>query len=322
MIECPLGHIFEINRINLYERNLRKTEICTICNPISDGTSGMEKQLLNLIKSNYNGEILENSRSIISPYELDIYLPEKKLAIEFNGLFWHSSSNRSSDYHLKKYKMCESLGINLLVIWEDDWVLNREICESFVLNKLGKSKKIYARKCEIKEISSEDSKLFLNENHFQGNYNSSIRIGLFYENKLVSLMTFSKLRISLNSRGGDNDYELNRFCNLKGNLVVGGASKILKYFINNYNPEKIETYSDNLISNGDLYQKLGFDYKHTSRPGYWYLISGKKEHRYNWRKSKLVEMGADPNKTEEEIMMEWGYYRIYNAGNKKWVLEF
>ena len=135
-------------------------------------------------------------------------------------------------------------------------------------------------------------------------------------------MTFSKLRISLNSRGGDNDYELNRFCNLKGNLVVGGASKILKYFINNYNPEKIETYSDNLISNGDLYQKLGFDYKHTSRPGYWYLISGKKEHRYNWRKSKLVEMGADPNKTEEEIMMEWGYYRIYNAGNKKWVLEF
>ena len=135
-------------------------------------------------------------------------------------------------------------------------------------------------------------------------------------------MTFSKLRLPLNRKLLNNPdiYELTRFCNKLNCNVIGGASKILKYFINKYNPIEIQTYSDNLISDGNLYKKLGFTYIHESKPGYWYVINGIREHRFNWRKQKLVKMGYDKEKTENEIMMELGFLRIYNGGNKKWIL--
>jgi hypothetical protein len=133
-------------------------------------------------------------------------------------------------------------------------------------------------------------------------------------------MTFSKLRLPLGTRNKEGVWELTRFCNLNFTSVVGGASKIMKYFIEKYTPSSIETFSDNLISNGNMYEKLGFQYLHTSDPGYWYNINGKREHRFNWRKDKLIKLGGDKDKTEEEIMNEWGYHRIYNGGNKKWIL--
>ena len=139
-------------------------------------------------------------------------------------------------------------------------------------------------------------------------------------------MAFSKLRLPLQrhekNRNKEKHYELTRFCNKINTNVVGGASKLMKYFINKYLPIQIDTYSDNLISNGGLYETLGFQYSHTSSPGYWYVIGGVREHRFNWRKQKLVKLGYDPNKTEEEIMSELGYYRVYNAGNKKWIYKF
>jgi len=318
-IKCPSEHIFEINRENLYQRNLNGSELCTVCNPVCRAVSGLEKNLLSFIKMNYNGEIVENSRKIIKPFEIDIYIPEFKLAIEFNGLYWHSILNKEKNYHLNKFNMCDEQGIKLITIWEDDWILKRDICESFILNQLGKSNKIYARKCTIREIDYKTSQLFLNNNHFQGDCKSSVRIGLFYDNKLVSLMTFSKLRLALGGKHKDGYFELLRFCNLCNYSVIGGASKIFKYFLNKYNPIQVESFSDNLISIGALYEKLGFKYKHTSEPGYWYVIDNKREHRFNWRKSKLKKLGADTNKTEWEIMLDWGFYRIYNGGNRKWI---
>ena len=112
---------------------------------------------------------------------------------------------------------------------------------------------------------------------------------------------------------------MTRFCNATNTSVVGGASKLMKYFLEKYEPIQVETYSDNLISNGNLYKTLGFSYSHTSKPGYWYVVDGIREHRFNWRKQRLIKMGYDIDKTEEEIMAELGYYRIYNAGNKKWI---
>ena len=178
-----------------------------------------------------------------------------------------------------------------------------------------------ARKTTIKEVDYNTSKEFLDISHLQGDCKSSKRIGLYYENDLVSLMTFSKLRLPLNGKNTDKDsWELTRFCNKKGISITGGASKLLKYFINTYNPVEIQTYSDNLISDGKLYKKLGFDYKWMSNPGYWYVVNGIRSHRFNWRKSKLIKLGYDSNKTGEEIMAELGYWKIYNAGNKKWIL--
>jgi hypothetical protein len=314
---------FDILPYQFYYRINSNINICTNCFPISENKSISQIEVYNFIKKNYSNEVIINCKDVIKPYEVDIYLPELKIGFEFNGVWWHSEKYKEENYHLNKYRLSETNGIDIYTIWEDDWNTKREICESFILNKLGKSNKIFARKCEIKEVSYNESRLFLNNNHLQGDCKSSIRIGLFYNNTMVSLMTFSKLRLPLQrfskNRNKSDYYELTRFCNKINNVVIGGASKILNYFINKYKPIQIETYSDNLISKGVLYEKLGFVYSHTSKPGYWYVIDGIREHRFNWRKQNLVRLGYDANKTEEEIMSEIGYYRIYNAGNKKWV---
>jgi len=312
---------FEILTYQFYYRTNDGLNVCTKCFPISENSSIDQVELFKFISENYDGTVLENQRGEISPYEIDIYLPDLKIGFEFNGTFWHSVKFKDPDYHLRKLEKASEKGIRLITIWEDEWTTKKDICKSFILNKLSRTKnRIYARKCEIREISYPDSKTFLDENHLQGDCKSPIRLGLFHKDVLVSLMTFSKLRLPLSSKTKSGTYELTRFCNLRDHAVIGGASKLINHFIVKWDPISIETYSDNLISDGSLYEKLGFMYKHTSRPGYWYLVDGIRQHRFNWRKSALVKMGYDKEKTEEEIMMERGSFRIYNAGNKKWVL--
>ena len=318
---------FDILSYQFYYRINNNKSICTNCFPISENASISQIELFNFIKEKYKGEVIIDCKNIINPYEIDIYLPELKIGFEFNGVWWHTEKYKGENYHLQKQKKSIENNIKLFSIWEDEWNTKKEICISFILNKLNKTEnKIFARKCKIKELDYKDSRSFLINNHLQGDCKSSIRIGLYDNGELVSLMTFSKLRLPIQrlekNRGNEEYYELTRFCNKINSNIIGGASKLLKFFINKYSPKQIETYSDNLISDGDLYKKLGFEYSHTSNPGYWYVINGIREHRFNWRKQKLVNMGYDINKTEEEIMNELGYYRIYNAGNKKWILKF
>jgi len=310
---------FEILTYQFYWRSNNNRKLCTNCYPISDTSSIAEKEILTFIKENYSGDIIENDRTKINPYEIDIYLPELNIGFEFNGVYWHSDKFKNKNYHLDKLNKAIDNNINLITIWEDEWNIKRDICQSFILNKLGKSKKIWARKCDIKLVSYLDSKLFLNNSHLQGDCKSSIRIGLYFNDVLVSLMTFSKLRLPIGGKSKDGVWELTRFCNKVGYSVVGGASKLLKYFINHKSPIEIQTYSDNMISDGGLYEKLGFKYSHTSKPGYWYSINGIRYHRFNFRKDKLVSEGADPNKFEHEIMEEMGYLRVWSCGNKKWI---
>ncbi len=315
---------FSILPYQFYYRLNSNLSICTNCYPISDNSSIKQIEIFNFINENYNGCIIQNDRTIISPYEIDVYLPDLNIGFEFNGIFWYSDKFKDDNYHYRKNKMVIDNGIKLYTIWEDDWNIKRDICKSFILNKLSKSIKIGARKTEIRNVKYLESKKFLDENHLQGDVKSSIRLGLFYKNELVSLMTFSKLRLPLNRKIVKNNdvYELTRFCSKLNMVIVGGSSKLLKHFISKYNPKEIQTYSDNLISDGNLYKNLGFSYIHESKPGYWYLINGIRQHRFNWRKQKLVSMGYDVNKSEREIMLELGFYRIYNAGNKKWIMYF
>lgn len=319
-IICPKKHKFETPRHTFDERNNYNTEICLICKPLWSGISGLETQLTDYLSNHYT-DIQVRKKDIIPPLELDVYIPDKKFAVEFNGLYWHSSANKTKEYHLNKWRRCNELGIRIFSVWEDDWIYRQEIVKSSLLYSLGLiNNKVAARKCEIREVSSSESWLFLQENHLQGGCKSSCRLGLYYGNTLVSLMTFSKPRLPLSSnKSSEGTWELTRFCT-KINLVVpGSASRLLKYFEEKYEPKSIETYSDNSTFDGGLYEQLGFEFKHFTKPGYWYLIKGRREYRFNWRKSRLVSMGANPSKTEEEIMSEWGFPRIYNAGNKKWI---
>lgn len=311
---------FNIPTYQFYYRVNNDLPVCINCYPISENSSLSHISLYNFINNNYNGEIIQNEKNAIQPYEIDIYLPDLKIGFEFNGLYWHSSKFKNKNYHLNKYTLSEEKGITLISIWEDDWNIKRNVCESVILNKIGKSEKIYGRLCNIKNVAYIDSKEFLENNHLQGDCKSSIRIGLYYNNELVSLMTFSKLRLPVGGKIKKEDtWELTRFCNKTNISVIGGASKLFKHFLKIKNPKEIQTYSDNMLSSGLLYEKLGFNYKHTSKPGYWYVINKIRHHRFNYRKSRLIKEGGDPSKYEHEIMEEKGYYRVWSAGNKKWI---
>jgi len=320
--DCNKNHTYKIDYKLLWQRLLLKTTLCTICNPIDKHISGIENKLLNFIKENYDGEIITSNRNIIKPHELDIYLPEINLAFEFNGLYWHNELYKDKNYHLNKSEECEKQGIHLFHIYEDDWLYKNDIIKSMILNKLGKTKTIiYARKTVVKEIT--DNKLikdFLDKNHLQGFVGSKIKLGLYHKNELVSLMTFGKKRLIMKSKSkSENEYELLRFCNKLNTNVVGGASKLFKYFMKNYNPNEITTYADRSHSYGQLYETLGFKFIHKTQPNYFYIVNSHKENRFGFRKDVLVKQGYNKNMTEHEIMLSRKIYRIYDSGSLKYI---
>lgn len=317
--KCDKHGTFELRLSTFYHRMHDESELCPECNKLGNFT-GLEKELVSFIKDNYNGIVEENKRSLLNnEFEIDIFLPEKKLAFEFNGLYWHCELNKDKDYHLRKTEICESLGIHLIHIYEDDWLFKGDIVKSRILNLLGKSTKIYARKCEVKEV--EDNNLireFLNYNHIQGYVGSKYKYGLFYNNELISLMIFGNPRISMNQNNTEH-IELLRFCNKVGINVIGGASKLFKYFINEKNPKTVLSYADRSWSQGNVYFKLGFDISGITKPNYYYIIERKRRYRFNYAKYKLIKQGFDVNKSEHQIMLERKIYRIYDSGSIKFV---
>ena len=309
--EC--NNEFEINRTLLFYRFNNSINPCVICNPISELKSIKEKELANFIKS-LNIDIIESDRKILNTHELDIYIPSHNLAIEFDGLYWHNELYKNKNYHLNKTIECEKLGIQLIHVFEDEWLFKRDIVESRIKNLLGISdNRIYARKCIIKEVKTKDKTKFLNDNHIQGTVGSKVNLGLYYNEELVSIITFSNGRIIMN--GDNSKYELLRFCNKLNYNVIGGASKLLTYFVKNYEPKEIISYADRRWSIGNLYKQLGFDLTHNSQPNYYYIVNNKRKYRFAYRKDLLVKEGYDSNLTEHEIMKDRGIYRIYDCGN-------
>ncbi|MCK9477547.1 MAG: hypothetical protein M0R46_16655 [Candidatus Muirbacterium halophilum] len=311
---------YDITHSLYFNRRRIKTEICTNCNPYNSNESPNERFIIEFIKENYDGEIIEKDRNILNGKELDIYLPKLNLAFEYNGLFCHSELYKPDNYHLNKTETCLEKGIQLIHIWEDDWKYKQNIVKSMILNKLGKTQnKIYARKCKIKEITDNKFiKFFLDNNHIQGYITSKIKLGLFYDDELVSIMLFGYSRRSTNKT---KEWELLRFCNILNTNVVGSASKLLKYFIINYKDNKLITFADKSISNGGLYKKLGFKLDGITKPNFYYIIDGIKKHRFNYRKNKLIKMGFDKNKSARQIMLERRLYRIYDSGNLRFILD-
>lgn len=275
-----------------------------------------------LIKNNIT--YTKNDTSILGKLELDFYLPDFKIGIELNGLYWHSELKGKDRYHhLKKLNLCKEMGIRLINITDYELKNKYDIVISKLKSILNLSKrKIHGRKCEVREIDTSTKSKFLNKYHLQGNDKASVKLGLFYKNRLVSVMTFCKRRIAMGKKTTEEgEYELSRYCGNFNFYIIGGASKLLKYFERNYNPSKIVTYADKRWSCGDLYFKLGFTHTHDSSPNYWYFkphyLSDKLYHRFNFRKNTLSKKLDifDPNKSEWENMKNNKWNRIWDCGN-------
>ena len=253
--------------------------------------------------------------------ELDVYLPDHNLAIEYDGLMFHSEGNfihnkfngPEKSYHLKKTELCLENNIQLFHIFEGE---DLDLWMSMINSKLGLNNKIFARKCIIKELKSKETEEFLNENHLQGFCQAKINVGLFYEDELVSVMTFSKPRFNKKY-----DYELIRFCSKRNHTIVGGASKLWKYFVNKYNPNSVITYANRRFSNGEIYKTLGFTFLEKTSPNYFYFKTQDRKlyNRVKFQKHKLKDKlnTFDENLSEAENMFNNDYRRIYDCGNLK-----
>jgi hypothetical protein len=319
LFNCDLDkdHEFEIKSDNFLSRLKQNIPLCTICYPIGDNKSIKEKILLEYIQSIYSGEVISGYRDGI---EIDIYLPELKIGIEFNGLYWHSNKFKEPNYHINKLNYFKEKGINIKFIYEDDFDNNLNIIKSQINNWLGLSNKIYARKTVIKQIKSVDEyRDFLNNNHIQGYVASKLAYGLYHQDQLVSLMSFDKKEGRLNMP--NNEWNLNRFCNLLNHNIVGGASKLLNHFIKENNPSRIISYADKDWSNGNLYDVLGFKLVSESKPDYKYIVDDIRKSKQNFTKAKLSKLDHDISLTESQIMENLGINRIYDCGKMKFELQ-
>ena len=287
-------------------------------------SSKVEKEFGEFISSIYTGNIIFNDRSALEGKEIDIYLPDLKIGFEFNGIYFHSEFYKDKNYHQEKALLAIERGISLVQVWEDDWFSKREIIQDLIRSKIGLfDVRIGARKCQIKEIDSEMARDFIDNNHLQQYVNSSVKIGLFYNDELVSVVTFGKLRNFMRSKGEEREYELYRFCTKRGYQIIGGFQKMLNYFLKTYDPKRIITYASLDISTGEIYKNAGFKYvKTTSASYYWVNESAEnqsqfhcRKHRFNFKKSDLVKMGFDTNKSETEIMYENHYFKCFDSGN-------
>ena len=281
--------------------------------------SKQEEEIFNFIKSlDKNVEIVRGNREIIKPFELDFYFPEKKLAIEFNGLYWHSDlSGMKRNYHLNKLKLCESKNIQLIQIFENEWNLKQEIVKSKIKSLFGKTDRIYARKCKLIELTTKEKDIFLEENHLQGKCNSAINLGLLYNGNLIACMTFSKSRFDKQF-----DFELIRYCSKININVVGGFSKLLKFFQSLNYGKTLVTFADRRWSQGQVYEKNDFKKIIETKPAYFYFKNSSiiLENRQQYQKHKLQSKLSKFDKTmsEWENMKNNGYNRIWDCGTIKY----
>lgn len=290
--------------------------------PISDlSKSGIEQFVVDYLKQN-NIEYKFRDRNIIAPLELDFIIPQHKLAIEVNGIYYHSTQIlKDKFYHYNKFNFCKQQNVRLIQLLEDEIRQKPQIIKNRLNHVFNLCKyRIYARKCEIKEITSELKGKFLEKYHLQGSCSSKINLGAFYKGRLVAVMTFSQNRISISQ--ADNTWELTRFATIGNFFIIGIASKLFQYFIKNYNAEKLSiiTYSDLNWGTGDLYVKLGFKFEKVTGPGYFYYKNGERFHRFILRKSELPKKMKNYDATigTEQNLINNHYLKIFNSGNYKY----
>ncbi len=311
-IKC--GSVCVHNKSDLSTRLRNDVEPCHKCR--QKYVSSAEIELRDFITSLGVTNAIYNSRNIIPPYEIDIFLPDHKLALEYNGLYWHSDSKKGRIYHQKKTLECKSKGIRLINVWEDDWMSKTHKIKGIIKSTLGIFEKIiYARKCEIKLVNCNN---FIKDNHLQSLSNrKSINYALIYENEIIHAITFYN--------NGNGSYEIDRLVSKIGYKIVGGTNRLFKHFLKNHSPKFVKTFSDASIFTGIVYLNLGFKPDGITQPSYYYFKDIKEVptrfNRINFQKHKLVKMGYNPTLSESEIMAGLGYGKFYDSGNYKFVFE-
>lgn len=285
---------------------------CPFC---SNLVSKEEQKIVDFLQS-HNIQLIQSERKILSGIELDIYIPDKKIAIEFNGVYWHSELfKQDTMYHHNKWLQCKQRGIQLIQIWEDEWRKNPDQIKSMLLHKLkvasGGKHSIYARQTKIVSVDTKSAKSFYDKFHIQGFASSSCYYGLEQNGILYAVIALKK----------ESGNVLNIIRYATSHNVVGGFTKLLKYAENTLDPSAFITFSDHCVSDGGLYESNGFIVDKELPPDYRYVWRGERKHKFGYRLSRFKNDPSliwNANMTEKELANLNGLYRIWDAGKTKW----
>ena len=303
-------------RVSDFTRGDNRKINCPLCNTNS---SQQEKEIYDFIYDSFSYKnLIKRDKSLIHPYEVDVYIPDKNIAIEYNGLYWHSESQgKHSLYHYNKWKECKEKGIQLITICEDEWIYKQDIVKRMLAYKLNEfhDDKIYARNTRFQEIDKDLAESFFNLYHIQGYKRCSIYYGLYHNDHLVAVSGWTKNK---------NALYLDRYATSQP--VVGGMGKLLKYgkrYAVEQGYDRIVTFADHCVSNGNLYEKLGFAYDGEIAPDYKYVVKGKRVHKFNYRKKRFREdpdLLYEDGLTEKQLAVLNGLERIWDCGKTRYVL--
>ena len=292
------------------------------CREANNGSiSKINKNFSKKLKDNNINNELEFS---IGNYSYDIKIPDRNILIEINPTYTHNITNSAFfrnhkkkkieiDYHKNKTLNAIQHGYKCIHIWDWDNI-------DKIINLLSLKQRIYARDCEIKEITIEMLSDFENKYHLQGYCNNqNIKIGLFYLGNLVQIMTFGKPRYNRNY-----EYELIRLCSHANYRIVGGATKLFKYFLNKYKPKNIISYCDNSKFDGEIYIKLGFVLEDYGKPSkHWYNPKLKRHITDNLLRQRgfdqLFNTNYGKGTNNKQLMIENGFVEIYDAGQSTYI---
>lgn len=308
--ECKNGHSWVVD---VHDR-VTKGSGCKQCG--TGGTSAGEIELCEFVKSIVS-DVRPHHRKIDSRYEYDIAVPSLKIAIEYNGLYWHSEGQKPKTYHRDKTQAAMQAGWQLIHIWEDEWLHNPGGVKQMLAHKLGVSNapRLNARSLAVCEVSPPESRQFLATNHIQGATQGSIRLGLKDEHGTLQALMLFRSR-------GDGVWELTRYAT--ASVVRGGFSRLLKEFQRRNNPNSVVSFSDHSVSTGGLYTEAGFRNDGEVPPDYKYVVKGRREHKFNYRVARFRKdenLKFEEGLTERELADLNGLRRIYDAGKTRWVLD-
>lgn len=290
----------------------KKTPSCYICDPKKE-TWG-ETLIKNFLLKN-NIVFTQWERNVISPKELDFWIPALNLAIEFNGTWWHREDNVSSrNHHQLKWKACDDIGVKLIQVWEHELIANTAIVLNRLLHSIGGNvEKIAARKCVIRKLTQIESREFFNKNHLQGYRPTSSVYGLLRDGIIVASASFGKSRYDKKIK-----WELLRYATSTGINVQGGLGKLLSFAQKDIGFDSLVTYANLNWGKGEIYKKLGFVFQNISGPNYYYTKGDFKIHsRLKFQKHKII--GKAVGNSEKEIAQNMGYFRFFDAGNAVWI---
>lgn len=290
------------------------------CPKCGNHLSTAEDEIVEFICDNLGkGSVVKRDKTTLNGQEIDIYIPSKKIGIEFNGIKWHSEQyTKDKYYHLNKQKKAKEKNVTLLHVFEDEYLFHKDIVLDKIAIVLGFKvfdKKVPGRKCSVKEIEKKGAETFLNKYHIQGFASSSVYMGAYYEGELVAVMTFTKC--------SDGGWVLSRYATNTSYSCQGVAGKIFKHFLTTNKPTHVKSFLDLrwCYSEDNMYTKLGFTKQETLSPNYTYTNGhGKRLHKFQFRKKILSRKYGFPlTMTESQMTEKLGYYKIWDCGLIRYV---